>query len=377
MTRRDFIKGTVGAATIAGAATFGGGVVFLNTAQFGRKPSKERLARLLRSPNWKDGAFRNYEPLSRGGAPAAKRQSRVKVMWKFLFGDKSAMFPEAPVKTVKPDLSALPLEKNAAVWFGHSSVFLVLGGKRILIDPVFSPYASPLPFINRAFPYTGGFSVGDIPEIDILLVSHDHWDHLDYPTLGALLPKVRAVFAPLGVGEYLEQIGFDPAIVREGDWWDSLPHEGMEITFLPARHFSGRLKRPNQTLWCGFLLEAQGRKVLFSGDGGWGGHFAEIARRCGPVELAFLENGQYNVKWPNCHMAPEETALAGVTLGAKRVWPVHNCKFALSEHAWNAPLLELARCSQRYSYELLTPMVGEPVFWDSPAIPRDTFNWYA
>ena len=378
MTRREFLKRGACAAAVTAGGAVAGGAAFLASPQFGRKPNQARIDRMLASPNFKDGAFRNYEPLSKGGGPQAKKSSRIKTMWKFLFGDKKAQFPPFALPCANTDISSIDINGEAFVWFGHSTIFLTLGSKRILIDPVFGTYASPVPFINRAFPHSRVYTPDDIPEIDLLLISHDHWDHLDYPTLEALRAKVKKVVTPLGVGEYLEQWGYDGHIISEGDWWDVIsPFDGFEITILPARHFSGRLYRPNQTLWCGFSISAAGRTVVFSGDGGWGEHIKDIARRIGwPVDLAFLENGQYNAKWPNCHMHPKETARAAEVFGAKRVMPIHNSKFALSEHIWNAPLMELAEASIAKGYELLTPQIGREVMWSARDMDREGFDWY-
>ena len=357
--RRRFLLGALGA---AGAAAAGGGAMFLHGPQFGRPPSAERLRRIQASPNWKNGAFRNLEPIV--APPPEKRERRLKIWSRFLFADKKDLFPDGMLPIRIPDFtgggrSAEPDGARAA-WLGHSSLWLELDGMRILVDPVFGDYASPVPFINRAFPGTGVAEAEDFPEIDVLAISHDHWDHLDYPSVTALRDKVRAVVCPLGVGEYLEQWGFDGAIIREGDWFDSFDFGGaLRIHIVPGRHFSGRLSRSGQTLWGGFVFDSPLHRVYFSGDGGWGRHFAEIGRRFAPVDVAFMENGQYNDSWPSVHMTPAETALAAETVGARAVVPIHNSRFALSRHAWDAPMSELARESEGRRYSLWTPMIGE------------------
>ena len=362
MTRRDFIKGMAITGAAAGATVLGGGILFLNTPQFGRKPRKERLERMMASPNWKNGAFCNYETLSRSRAPIEKRQSRFKVMWNFLFGDKRHLMPREPLEMVKPDFRKKDSGEDFAIWLGHSSVFISIAGYRILVDPVFSPYASPVPFINRAFDGPMPCKKEEIPEIDLLLISHDHWDHLDAPTLRAIKDRVKKCVTMLGVGEYLEYWGYEEEKIAEGDWWDEIePLEGLKTTILPSRHFSGRLRRPNQTLWGGFLIECGGRKVLFSGDGGWGRHVHEIAKKAEGCDLAFLENGQYNIKWPSCHMAPEETLRYALALDAKAVVPIHNSRFVLSEHNWNEPLLELTRLAEGTRAKIITPRMGEEI----------------
>lgn len=365
-TRRQFL---LGSAAIAGTATVGGVAAFLNTPQFGRRPSKRRLERLLASPNWSktDGTFRNYEPFVAPPPQTGKPTNRLKLWWDFLLADKSHLAPKSPLPAVKTDLKALERSRDLAVWFGHSSLYMQLGGRRILVDPVFSDYASPVWFINRAFVVANAYSADDFPDIDILAITHDHWDHLDYPSIKALLPKVRRAICPLGVGEYLEQWGMSPDAILEGDWLDLLDlGEDLYAWVTPARHFSGRLMRPNQTLWGGFAFMSPQRRVFISGDGGFGRHFQHIARMLGPFDFAFLENGQYNVRWPSVHSHPHETAQIADILGARYVVPIHNSKFTLSDHAWNAPMKALAGLSAGKEWGLLTPRIGERIDFDSP-----------
>lgn len=360
-TRRKFIAGALGTSAAAAVLGTAGGAAFLHTPQFGRKPSKERLARIMASPNWQCNAFYNIEPLI---SPAIRnRESRLKLWWRFLLADKSALAPTEPLKTDRSGIARWKDDETAdfVSWLGHSSVFMRLGGKNILIDPVFSPYASPVPFINRSFPYEQDWTAEDFPEIDILAISHDHWDHLDFPTIKALLPKVKRAICPLGVGEYLEQWGLAPELVSEGDWWDKIDLDGIAITITPSRHFSGRFSRRNQTLWGGFVFEHGSRRIYFSGDGGWGRHFAEIARRVGPMDIAFIENGQYNVKWPSVHMHPHESALAAKILGAKAAIPIHNGRFTLSDHTWDEPARLFAAECEKIGIRLLRPKLGETI----------------
>jgi L-ascorbate metabolism protein UlaG (beta-lactamase superfamily) len=342
------------------AVGIAGGAAFLNTPQFGRKPSKDRLERLIASPNWRDGAFCNLEPLRSPAIP--RRESRLKTWWRFLLADQSELGPKEPLKTDRSGISRWnEVGDDFVSWLGHSSVFMRIGGKNILIDPVFSPYASPVPFINRSFPYEQDWTGEDFPDIDLLAISHDHWDHLDYPTVTALLPKIKKAVCPLGVGEYLEQWGLAPELVSEGDWWDKFDFGDVSVALTPSRHFSGRFTRRNQTLWCGFVFESGTRRIFFSGDGGWGRHFAEIARRFAPVDIAFIENGQYNVKWPSVHLHPNESALAAKTVGAKVAIPIHNSRFTLSDHAWDEPARRFAEECERIGVNLLRPMMGETV----------------
>lgn len=367
-TRRKFICGS---AVLAGAAAAGGLAAYLNGAQFGRKPSQKRLERIMSSPNWRHGRFHNIEPLV---APRPEyRENRLKIWWKFLFADKSELAPSMPLPSEKTGLKTLDTSRDLAIWLGHSSLFVQLDGKRILVDPVFSDYASPVSFINRAFPGSNIYCAEDFPEIDLLAITHDHWDHLDYPTVSRFLPKIRHAVCPLGVGEYLEQWGMDAGCISEGDWFDSFEIAGLNVTVTPTRHFSGRLRRMNQTLWGGFAIASRARRIFISGDGGWGSHFREIARRLAPFDMAFLENGQYNVKWPNVHLHPHETADVADVIRTRFTVPVHNCKFSLSNHTWSEPMERLATLSGDRKWTLLTPMIGELL--DISAPPRTRCWW--
>ena len=262
----------------------------------------------------------------------------------------------------KTELHSLPLDEDCLVWMGHSSLYLHLGGCRILVDPVFSSYASPAFFINRAFDGSNVYAAADIPPVDVLVISHDHWDHLDYPSVMALKDKVKDIVCPLGVGEYFEQWGFDLAHVHEEDWYTAIPlADDLTVHILPSQHFSGRLLKRNQTQWAGFAFITPGRRVYVSGDGGYGSHFRHIGETLGPFDLAVIENGQYNERWARIHLMPEEAAQAAVDVGAKAVLSVHNGKFALSRHPWAEPYQRLSAASLGKPYRLLMPAIGEAV----------------
>lgn len=290
------------------------------------------------------------------------KDNRFKALYKFLLGDKSEYSPKEPMLSAKTNLKSLPPEHDLAVWMGHSTYYLQLGGRKILTDPVFSSYASPVFFINKAFPGSNAYTADDIPLLDVLVITHDHWDHLDYPTIMALKPKIKDIVCPLGVGEYLEQWGFSPSQLHEGDWFSEFELPGnLTAHILPSRHFSGRFLKRNGTLWCGMAFVTSGRRVYLSGDGGYGKHFKTIGEKFGGFDLAIMENGQYNKKWHQVHLLPAETAQAAADVGAKALLNSHNGKFALSEHRWKEPYEELAKAVPNYSYEWLTPKIGELV----------------
>ena len=227
---------------------------------------------------------------------------------------------------------------------------------------MFSSYASPAFFINRAFDGSNIYAAADIPPVDVLVLSHDHWDHLDYPSVMALKDKAKHIICPLGVGEYFEQWGFDMARVYEEDWYTAIPLAGdLTVHVLPSQHFSGRLLKRNQTQWAGFAFITPGRRIYVSGDGGYGSYFRHIGEALGPFDLAVMENGQYNERWARIHLMPEEAAQAAVDVGAKAVLSMHNGKFALSRHPWAEPYQRLSAASIGKPYRLLTPKIGEAV----------------
>jgi L-ascorbate metabolism protein UlaG (beta-lactamase superfamily) len=234
-----------------------------------------------------------------------------------------------PLPLVNTDLASLPSGQDAMVWLGHSSWYLQLAGKRILIDPVFSNYAAPFSFINKAFAGDYPWHAEGMPEIDLLIISHDHYDHLDYATIKALMPKVKRVVTPLGVGSHLRYWGMESAIISEADWNQAVQvSDELTVHVLPARHFSGRGLKRNQTLWASFMFVTPQQKIYYSGDSGYGPHFKAIGEQFGEVDLAIMENGQYDQDWKYIHMMPEETAQAADDLmhaRCCRVMPGASC----------------------------------------------------
>ncbi len=334
-------------------------VLFLNQRSFGRLPSGERLQRVLSSPNYRDGQFRNLSVTPQ----LVSDKGRARLMLDFLFRKVEALRPKNALPVVKTDLRGFAPDEEVAVWFGHSSLFVQTGGKRLLVDPVFV-MASPVSFFNKPFRGTDLYTPDDMPDIDYLVISHDHWDHLDYGTVLSLKDRTTKIICPLGVGEHFERWGFDPARIVELDWNQSAPlDEGFAVHCLPARHFSGRGPKPNQTLWASFLLQTPSRNLYFSGDGGYDTHFAQIASRFGPIDLAVLENGQYNEDWRYIHMLPADVVKAAKDLQPRLLLTGHNSKYALAKHPWREPLEKIA-AGAADSLHLATPRIGEPVLLD-------------
>lgn len=331
--------------------------IFLNSPSFGKLPSGARLERIKQSPNYRDGKFQNQEPTTL----LTNGKSRMQSLWEFFFLKVNDLVPSQDVSAVKTDLKALSLNEDLIVWMGHSSLYIQLGGKRILVDPVLVS-ASPVSFINKPFRGTSIYRPDDMPPVDILLITHDHWDHLDYATVLALKNNIGQIVCPLGVGEHFAYWGFSPEIIHELDWYESANlTEEILLTSVPARHFSGRGLTSNQTLWTGYMLQHSAGNILLSGDTGYGKHIKAIKEKFGTIDFAILENGQYNEDWRYIHMVPDDLIQAINELGPRRLMTVHHSKYALARHAWNEPMEKIASAAENLGFPLVTPKIGDVV----------------
>lgn len=335
------------------------GMLILKQSRFGKAPKKERLERILKSPNYRNGEFKNLEETS----VISDGKSRFGVMMDFMFKKKIRVRPDKDIPVVMTDIKALDPNEDVLIWFGHSSYFIRIQGKTFLVDPVFSKYAAPFSFINKAFKGSTVYSADNLPTIDYLVITHDHWDHLDYHTVLDLKPKVKHVVCGLGVGQDFESWGFDTSKITELDWYDSLNIDNnWKLTATPARHYSGRSFKSNQTLWASYVLQTPSLCVFVGGDSGYGSHFKAIGEKFGPFDLAILEQGQYDNNWNQIHLLPNELLKTVSDLMAKRVLPVHNSRFALANHPWYEPLDKIAEDMKVSKVPILTPQIGEVVY---------------
>lgn len=322
----------------------------------GKQPESSLLRR---SDRFRNGRFENLSSTIQ----LAKGVTVPRIMWRYL-NKPADTGPGRPIPSVTTDLRANPAQPSI-VWFGHSSYLLQVGGLNILVDPVFSGHASPFSFAGRSFPGSDAYSVNDMPAIDLLIITHDHYDHLDFATVTGLRPKVRQVATSLGVGAHLRYWGYAPECITEFDWWESRQLGELELTATPARHFSGRTFRRNATLWSSFVLRVNGIQVFIGADSGYDDHFREIGGRFGRFDIALLECGQYNEWWPQIHMMPEETARAAVDLRTDYLMPVHWAKFALAMHPWYEPVDRVLSAALPLNLRVTTPMIGERVLLGS------------
>jgi L-ascorbate metabolism protein UlaG (beta-lactamase superfamily) len=333
--------------------------LFLRKPQFGGKTSGEELKRMQNSRNYKKGQFQNlnFTPQLTGEAGI------LKVMKEFFFNKDKRNVPASGLPSLKTNLFELASAEDVLVWFGHSSYFMQLNGKRFLIDPVLSGHASPVKFTTKSFKGSDVYTVDDIPPIDFLLITHDHYDHLDYETIIKIRPKIGQVITGLGVGAHLEQWGYSKNII-EMDWNEEIHLNDFTISTAPARHFSGRNFKRNTSLWLSFVLNTSGKKIFIGGDSGYGTHFKTICETFGAFDLVILECGQYNSYWKFIHMMPEEVVQAAIDLNAKNLLPVHWGKFSLSLHAWDEPIKRVVKEGKIKGINVLHPMIGEALYLD-------------
>ena len=338
-------------------------VAVLQHPAFGRRMSAERKARIEASPNYRDGMFQNQQPTPQFTGD----HNTLKAMWTMLMRRDSNRVPIEPIPAVITNLKSMPKDRDWLVWFGHSSYLFCLSGKRYLVDPLLK-MEFPASLMLKPFAGTDIYTPDDMPEIDYLIITHEHWDHLDNATLRDLRPKVKQVVCPLGVGEYLEYWKYDKAIISELDWYESkgerLKVKDERITCLPSRHFSNRLLRGcNKTLWAAFMVEAGDRKVYIGGDGGYDDRFRQAREQFGKIDLAIMENGQYNPNWAYIHMLPQDLEQAILDMQPEQVFTVHHDKFSLSTHAWSEPDSVARSIAERNAIHLLDQPIGTVIYF--------------
>jgi L-ascorbate metabolism protein UlaG (beta-lactamase superfamily) len=330
--------------------------IFMQHPLFGKNPSGERLKKIKQSPHYQNGQFQNMIPkplISEG-------HSLIKEVYKTFITQPERQTPSQPLPSIKTDLKTLP--DDHLIWFGHSSMFLKLNGRTFLIDPVMSGSASPISNMTKAYAGTDIYTVDDLPEIDYLLISHDHYDHLDYKTIVVLQDKVKHVVTGLGVGEHFEYWGYSKQKLIERDWFEHIDLDNqLRIYFEPSHHNSGRRYTNSKNLWVSFVIQSPDLKIFYTGDGGYDDRFKEIGQRHGGLDWALMENGQYNIAWRSVHCLPDEVAQATEDLHAKNMLPVHHSKFTLAQHAWDEPIRKISKYSTGRNYRLATPMIGEAI----------------
>ncbi|HQR10395.1 MAG TPA: MBL fold metallo-hydrolase [Casimicrobiaceae bacterium] len=341
---------------------------------FGRKPDGLRLERISNSTLWSGESFRNVHPIS----PKLRDSSAPRpTLTEFLCGGERRI-PPGPLPSVDPTATwARPAGTGLrATWLGHSTVLVEIDGLRVLTDPVWGMRASPSRLIGPRRFQPVPVPLRRMPEIDVVVISHDHYDHLDYPTIRELARRDVPFVTSLGVGAHLEAWGVPAARITELDWWEShaLPHADLTVTAAPSQHFSGRgLKDRNATLWSSMVIRSRRHAVFFSGDTGLTTEYATIRERLGPFDLVMLEVGAFHPSWGDIHLGPENALEALRLLGGGAFLPVHWGTFSLAMHAWDDPAETLIELGPRQGARLLMPRLGEPV---EPANAERVTPWW-
>jgi L-ascorbate metabolism protein UlaG (beta-lactamase superfamily) len=325
------------------------------------------------SPNYAKGKFVNLIP--------TPMDANLKDTWSMLVSLLTPSSGRHPSRRLQPDVfdkKALLAKGTNIVWLGHSTCLVRINNKTLLIDPVFSKRVSPFQFAGPKR-FAGGLNitVADLPPIDAVLISHDHYDHLDYGSIRSLYNVARHFFAPLGVGAHLERWGVAADRISEFDWWDETNFEGIRLVCTPSRHFSGRrIGDRSVTLWASWVITSGSRRLFFSGDTGYGPHFAEIGKRYGPFDLAFMECGQYDRRWENIHMMPEQTVKAAQELGSKLLLPIHWGAFVLAFHTWTDPVKRATNLAHSVGLAVVTPRLGQVIHMAKSVTPTEPW-WHA
>lgn len=341
------------------------GFVFVTfSPQFGGTHSNEDKLRYSASGHYDDGEFQNLIPTSMDMGLS----QMIKVVGEMLEGTENSR-PDFEVPIQKVD--SISLTKKTAhpkvIWFGHSAFLLQIDGLNILLDPMLGEVCAPHPWLGQPRYHSSlPIEVEKLPAIDAIIISHDHYDHLDYESIKKLKDKTKAFFMPLGVGAHFRAWGIDEEKINEMNWWDTQNYQSLSISFTPSRHFSGRgLNNRFSTMWGSWIVKSDSLNIYFSGDGGYGPHFKEIGEKFGPFDFAMVECGQYNEQWRDIHLMPEETAQAAVDLNAKVMMPIHWGAFTLALHSWTDPIERVSIAAQKLSMPLVAPVIGEQVYLDN------------
>ena len=339
----------------------------------GGKPDGERLARMQRSPNFRDGEFHNPDT-TRFGLEGSVWES----LQRWLFGPEQR-HPPAPIPTValtRASFATPPASGLRATWLGHSTVLVEIDGARLLFDPVWARRASPSRIVGPERFFEVPLPIAEIPPLDAVVASHDHYDHLDRDVVKALAkaqPKLRFI-VPLGVGAHLEKWGVAANRITDLDWWESTTLGALTLTATPARHFSGRgLSDKNHTLWASWSVKGTTHNVFHSGDTGPFAGFADIGSRQGPFDLTLIKIGAYGEGWPDIHVTPEQAVDAHATLRGRSLLPIHWSTFNLAYHSWDEPAERVVAAAVRHGTKLFMPRPGESIEPDS--VPKQDFWW--
>jgi L-ascorbate metabolism protein UlaG (beta-lactamase superfamily) len=333
----------------------------------GYAPKGERLQAMQASPQWNDGVFENPQPLW---------NDPVGMLTNFLEPEPNLSPSEpVPVETVDGARFDTPPPSGLRItWLGHSTLLIEIDGQVLLTDPVWGERTSPVDWLGPKRWYAPPLAMDELPSLDAVLISHDHYDHLDYPSIVALADRDTKFFAPLGVGAHLEAWGVPAERILDVDWWDAHTIGGLTITTAPSRHASGReILDQNRTLWAGYAIRSENHNIFFSGDTGLFPGMTEIGEKLGPFEVTMLEVGAYGQAWPDWHLGPEQAVRAHQMLQGEVFLPVHWGLFDLANHGWTEPIERVLVAAEQRGVPVLTPRPGGSV---EPTQPGEQVRWW-
>ncbi|MFG2908081.1 MBL fold metallo-hydrolase [Kitasatospora sp. NPDC048286] len=334
-------------------------------AAFGRRPDGEREERVRNSPQYRDGVFHNApSALARtAGAPGFDGATARRMLF-----ERAGRVPSRPVPTVRPAVPAGPAAEGVEVtWYGHASALVEIEGFRVLFDPIWSDRCSPAAHVGPKRLHPVPVELEELPQVDAVLISHDHYDHLDMATVKRLVRSQSAPFAvPLGIGAHLRRWGVPEHRIIELDWDETCTLGDLVLTLTAAHHFSGRGLTRNTTLWGSWVVAGPNRKVFYTGDSGYFEGYARIGAQHGPFDAALVQIGAYDAAWADIHMTPEDAVLAHRDLAAGLLVPVHWCTFNLGLHPWSEPVERLVKAAKEQAVPLAVPRPGERVDVDNP-----------
>ncbi|SDO17923.1 MBL fold metallo-hydrolase [Alkalicoccus daliensis] len=327
---------------------------------FGKGPDKKERNTFRSLPNIQKGRFVNEK--------TSNMEMNAADLYSFLKDSLQKREERSPAGDLLLAYTDWKRE-NSITWFGHSTFYITIGDFKILVDPMLGPAASPVSFLGSRR-YTGSLLhlIEEMPEIDVVLLTHDHYDHLDYPSIQKLHSKVRRFLVPLGVGAHLKRWGVEAEKITELNWWEETKEEGILFALTPSRHFSGRgMLNRDHTLWGGWAVLAENTRLYISGDGGYGPHFKKIGAAYGPFDLTMMEGGQYDDRWNWVHMRPEEAVQGHKDVHGRKMMLAHWGGFTLAYHSRKEPVERALKAAEAQEVELLTPAVGSTVSIHEPA----------
>ncbi|GAA0136184.1 MBL fold metallo-hydrolase [Paenibacillus sp. YSY-4.3] len=339
---------------------------------FGGNPSKDQKERYSKLDNYVKGKFVNQVPTN-----LAMSASDYFSLIKNSISKTKDRRPSGKLPIAKLDWNKIKSEEDSLTWFGHSAFLLSIDNKKLLVDPMLGPVASPVSFAgSKRYSKDLLYVIDEIPPIDAVLITHDHYDHLDYPSIHKLKNKVGHFFVPYGVSAHLTRWGVAKEKITELNWWDETEFQGLTLALTPSKHFSGRgLLNRDTTLWGGWVILGKRTRFFTSGDGGYDTHFKEIGKKYGPFDLTLIEGGQYDSHWSWVHMTPEEAVKAHKDANGKNMMLIHWGAFTLAYHGWTEPIERALIEAKKADVNLIAPHIGDTVALNEE-MPLPASSWW-